>query len=99
MLTPRGHEPLAQRALKYPALHGTRQRSEYAEISSLDFVGHVAGEAELRDEPDASNRSTLNHSGDHGEACHTGCVGCPSMMDCSHSIAVEEMDGQIGGFS
>ena len=29
----------------------------------------------------------------------TGCVGCPSTMDCSHSMAEEETAGQIGGVS
>jgi hypothetical protein len=29
----------------------------------------------------------------------TGCVGWPSMMDCSHSMAEEKMVGQTGGFS
>ena len=36
---------------------------------------------------------------DHGDASHTGCVGCPSTMDCSHSMAEEDTVGQTGGSS
>ena len=56
---------------------------------------------ELRDEPGASlnGRFSVRSAGKVRHTGRTGCVGWPSMMDCSHSIAGERMVGQTGGFS
>jgi hypothetical protein len=41
----------------------------------------------------------LARVGVESESKHTGCVGWPSMMDCSHSIVDEKTVGHTGGFS
>jgi hypothetical protein len=96
-------ESLAQKAPQCPASSGVPQQTGSVDVSS-PCLGCFAGldmKEELHDEPGASfnRRFSIQSVEKARHTWRTGCVGWPSMMDCSHSIAGERMVGQTGGFS